>query len=76
MPIDSDVATILATGSTSTIHRGIVANPSRVIAICTQPYPLDRICGIASASRPTSRPPIAGLITMPPGNRLVSATVP
>ena len=76
VPMDSDVATILATGNTNTIHSGIEASPSRVMAICTQPYPLASICGIANASRPTSSPPMAGLITLLPGSRRVSATVP
>ena len=37
VPIDSDVATILAIGRSSTIHSGIVNNPSLVVANCTQP---------------------------------------
>src|SRR5271163_1262986 len=37
VPIDSDVATILAIGRTRTIHNGIVSSPALVVASCTQP---------------------------------------
>src|SRR6201997_5128028 len=60
VPIDSDVATIFATGRMSTIHNGIAINVSRAAAACAQPYPLDSTWGSPSAMSPTANPPIAG----------------
>src|ERR1700751_895194 len=37
VPIDSDVATILAIGNTTTIHNGIASSDPRSAASCAQP---------------------------------------
>ena len=51
VPIDSEVATIFAIGRTMTIHNGIAIKVSLSDANCTQPYPLDRICGISQCQQ-------------------------